>query len=380
MNPIQKLVYIHINPITSKMANMVQVVSMCDAFSRSGLHVTLILPISSSEQDNFEFLKSRFTINSEFELDFFVQNQRFGKGFGALFGIKKILSKYSGAQFFLRDSLISSFLIHKGENVVTELHNNILHANGLLNTLKKLIFQYYAAKSNMKAVITISASLKKAWATMGISESKLYDLHDGFDPLVFKENIDSKVAKIQLGLDAEKRHAIYVGNISFDRGIEKLVSLAKAFKNIEFVIVGGPDGNIQHYEELCVTQDVKNVRFLGYVRHTDVVNYLYASDILIGVWSRSISTMEFCSPLKVFEYMAPGRIIVCEAYTPIKEVLEDGITAYLAEPDELESLMISMNRAVNESSEHLARNSREHVFKNYSWHSRVEKIKQILDI
>lgn len=372
------LIYIHTNPLDSKMANIVQVIAMCDAFSQIGYDVTLLLPISNSKADNFEFLSSRYNVYSKFSLDFFKQNKRLGKGFGSLRGIYKLISKYEGGQFFLRDPLISILLILRKQRVITELHNNILHSRPFLDKVKKVIFKKIARKSEMKAIITISESLKSSWQNIGLPSKKIFALHDAVSERVFRDPMSIIDAKEILRLEFSKKYALYVGNISMDRGIEKIISLAERFGDYNFIIVGGPVEYVSFYQSICKDKGLQNVEFKGYVNHSEVFTYLYAADILIGVWSSAISTMEFCSPLKVFEYMAAGRKIVCEGYKPIREVLSDKVNSYLAEPDHLFSLSEAFELAANDIWNEVGQNSRLKVLNEYTWEIRANKIREII--
>lgn len=360
------------------MANMVQVIAMCNAFSQVGYEVTLLLPISNPKVDNFEFLKSRYNVNYKFELDFYNQNINFGKGLGSLYGIHKLISKYEGGQFFLRDPLISTLLIVRKQRVISELHNNILHNSRFLDRIKKLIFSKFARKPEMIAIITISESLKSSWQNIGLPSEKIFALHDAVSDIVFKNPKSMTDVKNNLGLEISRKYAVYVGNICLDRGIEKIISLAEMFIDYNFLIVGGPVKLISYYGTLCKDKGIENIEFKGFVPHSEVLTYLYAADILIGVWSSAISTMDYCSPLKLFEYMACGKPIVCEGYKSIKEVLDDKITAHLANPDDLDSLARAFRFAKMSEYKKVGYNAQELVFKEFTWVIRANKIKRVI--
>ena len=56
------------------------------------------------------------------------------------------------------------------------------------------------------------------------------------------------------------------------------------------------------------------------------------------IWTDKTNTMNYCSPLKLFEYMAAGRIIVGHDFPTISEVLTNNETALLVPPDSFEAL------------------------------------------
>ena len=49
-----------------------------------------------------------------------------------------------------------------------------------------------------------------------------------------------------------------------------------------------------------------------------------------------VPTINYCSPLKVFEYMASNKLIVADAFVTIKEVLTDKM--YFVKPDDYDDL------------------------------------------
>lgn len=373
-----RLVYIHTTPIESKMANMIQVVSMCQAFVESGFSVTLCLPHSASSYLGFDLLKQRFHLSLDFGLNFFDQKKYLGKGLGSLVGLSRILELYDNPLYFVRDPLIASYLIKKKKLVVLELHNSLLHKNLFVDYLKKTHLKKVFHKENLLAVICISNSLKEYWFNFGVPNSKIFAFHDGVNSTYFNEKIDVDLAKKEINFDINKKYAVYVGNISLDRGIYKIIHLAKLNKDFEFIVVGGPDKYINEYLLYCVRFDVENIRFLGNVEHKKVKKFLMCSDILIGVWSSAISTMDYCSPLKLFEYMACGKPIVCEGYKSIKEVLDDKITAHLANPDDLDSLARAFRFAKMSEYKKVGYNAQELVFKEFTWVIRANKIKRVI--
>ena len=63
--------------------------------------------------------------------------------------------------------------------------------------------------------------------------------------------------------------------------------------------------------------DLKNVKIYDYVNYCNVPNILCNSDLLlmpyskkVSVRSKTLNTADYCSPLKMFDYLAAGRVIV----------------------------------------------------------------------
>ena len=171
----------------------------------------------------------------------------------------------------------------------------------------------------------------------------------------------------------------YTGGLYMHRGIENIIYLAKAFPNLHFCVVGGPEKNRQHFQKLSQEKSISNIKFMGFVEHNLIPDYLYASDILLALWSSKVPTINYCSPLKIFEYMAAGRTIVAHDFPTIREVLENEKDAILCEPDNFNSLRLGLIKALDEkNSANFGKLSRNKAFKLYSWDNRVSKLLEFL--
>ncbi len=87
----------------------------------------------------------------------------------------------------------------------------------------------------------------------------------------------------------------------------------------------------------------ERVRFTGLVAHEKVPATVSAFDIALQ--PRSV---DYASPLKIFDYMAAGRAIVAPDKPNIREVLEDGRTALLFDPERPEAMWEAVARLLGE--------------------------------
>jgi glycosyltransferase involved in cell wall biosynthesis len=82
------------------------------------------------------------------------------------------------------------------------------------------------------------------------------------------------------------------------------------------------------------------------------------------------------SPLKLFEYMAAGKAIVCSGLPVLREVLTDGDDALLVEPEDIDAWEHALRRLLNDRALRLrlgaaARIRLEH---HYSWPIRARAV------
>lgn len=369
----KSVLFVHEIPIKEVKANLIQTLNMCMALSKKEVKAKLLILTSISIEDSRSTVEHIIpSFDSYFEIEFIpFQPSRNYFSSGDRF---KVLKKHIDLSFdyiFTRSPLVSIYVTKKGKRLIYESHNAYFTKNKILNRYYNYKFRQLTRKPTFKLFLTISDNLKNFWAEQNIPESKLLGLHDGtsaHDEIIapqeaypFKDNDRLKVT--------------YTGSLYEDRGIRRILNLAADFSDLDFIIVGGPEKNAVHYREEAVQTKLKNIVFVGYTPHKYIPYYLERSDILLALWSKSVPTIDYCSPLKVFEYMYSNKLIVADGFITIKEVLQDKKNAILCEPDNYESLKNAVIEITEDKSLlKLGDNNREEVLANYTWSRRVDKI------
>ena len=86
-----------------------------------------------------------------------------------------------------------------------------------------------------------------------------------------------------------------------------------------------------------------NVHAHGFLPYADAERIRMACDVLLAPYQRSVithagaDTSRWMSPLKIFEYMAAGKAIVCSDIAVLHEVLADKKTAWFCPPDDIDA-------------------------------------------
>ena len=378
-----KLTYIFNREITSDKASLVQAVYMCEAFASIGVDVEMALPLSKPAR-SYDYLFERFDIKHEFKLSFYSKIMLFNRLgiIGSYFGIKKFLTKSEADIYFTRCPMIFTYLAEKRLPVIFEAHNANIHNDVKFYDrfwMNRVIKS--SRKKNCLAFITISENLGKHWTRKGVPQQKVIALHDGFNTCMFKEDIGKIKARSELGLPLKNKIITYTGSLYPDREIENIISLAAYFPDSLIIVVGGPRSNSEYYKTLSNEKNITNIKFTGPVEHREIPLYLYASDVLLALWSKKVPTINYCSPLKIFEYMAAGRIIVAHAFLTIKEVIKHEKNGLLAGPGNFDDLVDKTRHALNNTNVQLMeRQAKEEAFKKYSWVTRAAKILEKVEV
>jgi glycosyltransferase involved in cell wall biosynthesis len=264
--------------------------------------------------------------------------------------------------------------------VVLEMHADVSGRMGAW-----WLRQFWRAKGRKRMTVTTSAlerALERS-AGFGFDDDAVVSAPNGVE-LDRYENLPSpSQARRQLNLP-EGSTVGFTGHIYPGRGAELLFELAKGMPHVNFLWVGGTPDLVAHWRSKLAEVGAANVTLTGFVEHSRIPLYQAAADVLLMPYSRSIEASsgqdiaEVINPMKMFEYMASGRAIVCADLPVIREVMNEG-NAVFCEAGKWE-LVISNWRLAIESL--LADESRRVVLgaqarrdvEMFSWVKREERV------
>ena len=122
------------------------------------------------------------------------------------------------------------------------------------------------------------------------------------------------------------------------------------------------------------------MRIVGYVANSELPTFYAACDVLLMPYQREVAgsgggnTANYMSPMKMFEYMATGRMIIASDLPVLREILDD-TNAVLCDPDDIPAWRNALQRAKIDAewSLSLAGNASAKV-ENFTWKRRVQNI------
>jgi len=223
--------------------------------------------------------------------------------------------------------------------------------------------------------VTISEALAQVWIEAGVPVGKIQVLHDGVAGEDYETVEERAFARNRLGLPEDGNLVVYAGSLYPDREVESVFKLARAYPNAHFLVIGGPKERRLELEREQMSLNLDNVTFKGRVPHQNVREYLFAADVILMLWGVSVPTIKICSPLKVFESMAAGRVIVGHGFPTIREVLTDGQEALLATPGDYQDLERKLGLALGMSYPNsMAERARTLALEKYTWDRRARML------
>jgi len=233
-------------------------------------------------------------------------------------------------------------------------------------------------------IVVVSDALKNILLKFGVDENKIIINPNGIDERKYNPQIKCDDVKQKYNLE-NKIVIGFIGTFGQWHGAEnialafgKLLKKYPEYKNKAklFMIGDGVRMPIvkKHILEFGLQE---NVVLTGLIRQDQGAKFLNACDILINATVPNPDGSEFFgSPTKLFEYMAMGKAIICSDMAQMSEILEQGKTAYMVEPGNIDELATAMKELVDDSElrRRLGNSVRDEVIQKYTWDKHVDKI------
>jgi glycosyltransferase involved in cell wall biosynthesis len=204
-------------------------------------------------------------------------------------------------------------------------------------------------------------------------EGRIVVAHNGADELA------NDLAPAKLG-GAGRPQVGYIGHLYSGKGFEIIPALAALVPWADFHIVGGEQKTV---EALCSDLALpKNVRLHGFVPPAETGRLCLALDVLLAPYQSEVriagngETAAWMSPLKVFNYMAAGKPILCSDLPVLREVIEDGRNGILVPPDNPEAWAAALQRLLDDPSlrERLGARAQADFLARHTWRQRGSRV------
>lgn len=383
MNMPRELIYVSKGNIPSLAANSMQVVKMASAIRELGYNIKLMIgyPLIVKGEKRFS-LKKWYGLKTD---DFFckmpvsfVGKIPYGTGrvpflYNLFVKIYLVLHRHSIA-IFTRQIEVAEFAARLDIPFAIELHN--------FDSITADRLKLLATSSSLCCLVVISEPLRSLYSQYLVGK-KIITCHDGVDISEYDSVEDDKIKnRSSLGIDTTsyKGVCVYTGHLYEDRGIEELLAIAIKNPALLFLFVGGWEDDVNRYSQYCEYHAIRNAIFVGHVSHEKVVIYQKAADVLLMPYPSRLKTVDVCSPLKLFEYMATKRPIVATRLPNVVEILGSDYPYFagMDDTDELEEkIFYALDGDVKANQ--IAKSMYERA-RQYSWTNRGKKIMDFFSI
>jgi PEP-CTERM/exosortase A-associated glycosyltransferase len=170
----------------------------------------------------------------------------------------------------------------------------------------------------------------------------------------------------------------FYGYEGLDLAVAAMPSIRRAIPNAKLLLVGGGLEEARLKDQVARLDLEEHVVMAGRVPHEEVERYYGVVDLLVYP-RRSIRLTETVTPLKPLEAMAQGKMLIASNVGGHRELIRDGETGFLFEPDSPEALAASVFRAVEARDrwQQLRLAGRHFVETERSWSASVERYEPV---
>jgi glycosyltransferase involved in cell wall biosynthesis len=331
-----KITCIASSQVPSTTANSIQVMKVCQSLADLGNQVTLLVPgQTATPWQELAFHYGLGGHKAHLSVEWLPAHPRLKRYDFALAAVKKAQS--IGADLvYAWPPQAALIALQLKMPVVLELHGE---PEGRLGPA---VFRLLLRKSGSKRFLPISRALALHLEYLygyNFTTAELVVSPNGVDLERYQNLPEPIEARRRLGL-ADGLTVGFTGHMYPGRGMGLLFELSRCFPQIRFLWVGGRPEDVDAWQRRSASEGVTNITLAGFVENERLPLYQAAADILLMPYERQISgssggnSAAFCSPMKMFEYMACGRAIISSDLPVIREVLNEK-NSVLAEPGDL---------------------------------------------
>ncbi len=231
-------------------------------------------------------------------------------------------------------------------------------------------------------VFTITNALKEILVEQGVEEQKISVLPNAVE--LEKFNVLEKNKKLEKELGFENKIVIgYIGSFVNYEGLDLLLEacslLHKKIGDVFRVLLVGDGAMMKSLRDTARFLQIEDIiTFTGRITHDEVQDYYSLIDIA-PLPRKGHRVCELVSPLKPFEAMSSGKVVITSSVKALAEIIEHEKTGLVFEKDNSMDLADKLESVIlnPELRGTLGVNARNWVEKNHSW----EKIsKRVLDV
>lgn len=375
-----RILYLSLSYVPSRRASSVQVMRMCGALAAAGHEVTLVVKAASDGRDRAAAAASGgdhafYGVPASFSLRKLPRPGRRGGGvvFSAAMAVELLGRRRSVELVYSRDLLGAWMASQARLPVLFEAHS-MPQAPG-----QRRLWRSLMRSPRLRRLVVISEALRRDLEAEGMlpapaSGASVVVAHDAADAPVGAPLREAGPAQGRPGRIG------YVGSLYPGRGIELILELAERLPELRFDIIGGSEADLARWRPALPANAVLH----GFVAPGELAARYASLDVVLMPYARSgvggplakVDTSRWCSPMKMFEYMASGAPIVSSELPVLQEVLRDDHNALIAPVGEPAAWQRAIERLMAEPAtrQRLADQALRDLRERYTWRARAEAV------
>jgi glycosyltransferase involved in cell wall biosynthesis len=314
---MKQIYYVTFSSIPSSLPSSLQIIKTCEALSSNNYNVTLIKPGTGSKETSINKYYGLVNYIHVKEFSFFTTFPR---------GLNFYLYCLSCFFFILnnkksvtisRNYFICFLLILFKQKVILEIH----HDTNVEGRITKFILRYFnfLNKKYLIRIVAISNSVKNLFINKyNVNPKKIKVLPSGSSIRINQLPKINKNKRLKLG---------YFGSFTSSKGIDTLIRLSKIDLNNDYYLYGGNKKNLEILKKQHIN---KNLFLRESIPYRDLKKELIKMDFLMIPYRKVVRSAgevddisKYTSPLKLFDYLAVGKIILSSNLKVLREVINE---------------------------------------------------------
>lgn len=329
-----RIAVISASQVPSNTANSIQVLKVCQAYVQIGHKVLLLVP--GNKKIDWEEIRSNYGLTEKFEIHWIRSVKKLHRYDFSIYSIFNAW-KWKVDLIHTWTPQVALFLNWFKKVYFLELHELPTGKFG------PSLFKKILKSPNKKRFLPITHALAKRYEKefeYKFSSGEIVISPDGVDMERYENNQTPAEIRKELGI-SNKYSAVYTGHLYAGRGMNLLVELARLLPEIQFIWVGGRNNDVAHWRKIIIEKKLNNIMIVGFVKNEFIPLYQMAGDILLMPYEKTITgssggnTVDYCSPMKMFEYLASGRPIISSDIPVFHEVLNSNNAVFCDSEDSL---------------------------------------------
>lgn len=371
-----KLAYVAYSPLDLQAANSIQTFNTLRELSKQmGDRLQVIVPRFGSEAPP-PFPATRLARIPVNKISRIYKSAWYSYMERSLYARRAIAKIRTGAPdlIYTRDIVCAYRFVQAKLPVVYEVHDLESQHPGQTKSARLRDWVKHADDTTMRGARGI-ASLTETFRQEIIAHGwqpaeRVFVIPDAYDDAIYFPH-DRMEARRALNLPLNAKIVTYAGLTFKYRGLDVLLRAFQTWNNADtrLLLVGGRDFEIQELQNMARALGIaERVQFVGRQPLQTVVQYLAAANALVIPDTVTDAT---ASPLKMFEYMAMARPIVCVDRAALREIMGDG-ALYFPRGD-TNALAQTLESAMGAGAQNIALRAHERV-SEFTYAKRAEKI------
>ena len=310
-----RICYLANTAIPSTTASAIQIIKMCESFSKLNNEV-LLVTTNTSNKKVFDYygVKSRFQITKLKKYNKFPLGLKY-----YLFSLSSIIESLNfKPDIYITRNFFTSFLLTiLGKKNILELHHGIEEESRIVRFIVKNL-NFFNYKSLLKLVAITDGVKQYYQKKFNIKSKKIIVAPSGtsIENKFFNNTLKNK-KKLSIG---------YFGSLYKSRGVDLILKLSKIDRENRYYIYG----NLRNYKNIKNKFYGQNLFLNDYLPYKMVSKNISKMDVLLMPYQEKIvaagnfgNIIDFTSPLKLFDYLACGKIIISSQVKVLEEILKE---------------------------------------------------------